>query len=160
MIGNGSCVQSELTSVHWSAPSSAGLGIRANTCLWIPLQLDLIFGCLNLFKSFQLQSIAENLAKEYDPSRAGNRTRELLGLRCCALRKHSWPESKRKEFFCYNLLGSSFITFGLSGSLGLGFNKVRHLQIDLERLHSACSHRTSRLEHRSIVFTVHWGWPD
>lgn len=34
-------------------------GTRANTCLWIPLHLDLIFTCLNLFKSFQLQSAAE-----------------------------------------------------------------------------------------------------
>ena len=160
MIGNGSCVQSELTSVRWSAPSSAGQGIRANTCLWIPLQLDLIFGCLNLFKSFQLQSIAENLAKEFDPRSAGNRTWRAARPPLLHPEKTQLTRVKKEGVFCYNLLWSLFITFGLCGSLGVGFNEVRHLQIDLERLHSACSHRTSRLWHRRIVFTVRWGWPD
>lgn len=38
-------------------PWRAGPG--ANACLWIPLHLDLIFACLNLFKSLQSQPTAE-----------------------------------------------------------------------------------------------------
>lgn len=140
MIGNGAGVQSELASACWSVPSSPSSGIWANTCLWIPLHLDLIFSCLNLFKWFQLQSIAEKPAKR-------NSIRPELEIRSCdarlGLKKHFQPERKKgKDFFFVVIYFATCLSrLRLSRSFTIGFNKVMHPQTGLERLLSLCQFR-------------------
>lgn len=114
-------------------------GIRANTSLWIPLHLDLIFACLNLFKSFQLQSIAEKAAKR-------NSIQPELEIRSCdarlRLKKHDQPERKKgKDFFVVIYFATCLSRLRLSRSFTIGFNKVMHPQTGLERLLSLCQFR-------------------
>lgn len=119
-------------------------GISANTCLWIPLQLDLIFRCLNLFKSFQLKSIAEiwhrNLIRvELEIELV------MLGLQCSPLCENTTDLSQKGKSCVVIYFVACLSHLDRPGVRGFGFNTVKQLQIDLERLHFACSDRTSQL---------------
>lgn len=158
MIGNGSCVQSELTLDGWFAPSSAGLGPEQTRVSGFHCTLILFSGCLNLFKSLQLQSTAEihrsNLIQPELEIELG-----MLGLHRRRLTTQLTRVKKIKVFVVIYFAAclSHLECPGVEG--GIGFNKVRHPRIDVERLLS-CSDRTSQLKHEKIVFTSHWGWPD
>lgn len=128
-------------------PRRPGLG--ANACLWVPLHLDLIFTCLNLFKSLQSQPSAEIY-----PS---NLIQPQLEIEVAALqprvphnRQHN-PSQKGKGCVIIDF-AACLSHFDRRRVWASAFNGVS--LIDLERLQSV---QTSQLQQRNAVFTVHRG---
>lgn len=141
MIGNGSCVQSELTSGCWSAPSSARLGFKQTLVCGFRCSL-ILFSVVWIYLNHFNCSPSQKSGKGIWYGQTLEIEVVVLSLYGCTLWKLNWPESKRKEL-CSNLLYSLFITFRQWDSLRVGCNNVKHPQIDLERLHFARS--TSQL---------------
>lgn len=156
MIGNGSCVQSELTSDGWFAPCSAELeseqtrvcGFRCSLILfsdvWIYLNhfncspsqssawRNLIWPELKQGLMFQA-SITPHCGNTTDPSQKGKRC-VIIYFAACLLH------------------------FNSQGILGVTFTKVKYHKIDPERLHSVHSEKTFGFLTCSAT-TVHHGWP-
>lgn len=128
MIGSGRCVQSELALERWSAPRSVGPESEQTRRLWIPLQPDLIFGCLNLFVIILIAIHHRNLATQFNKSTATNRTLAFLGSVKSALIQIKKGKTGIIIYF------ASCSSHSLQ-KFEVGFHKVKYLLIDPASVH-------------------------